>query len=188
MIIALVGAPSAGKTTILKLLNQKGFKVFHADSFISEQYKKGNKGYQIIKEILGDEFVLNDKVNKERLREEIKRDENFLIRLNELIHPIIFDYLKDKDNFIAEIPIVTSSPIKFKYDKIINIYASKEILRKRISQKTNIKNKEFLDFIINKWDNELKYDYQIDTSNKINEESLVNKILEMGVTNEGRSN
>lgn len=181
MIIVLLGAPKSGKTTILKELQKKGFKVFHADSFINKEYQKGMKGYEIIKENFGDSFVTDKSVDRDKIKEEIFNDPDFILRLNELIHPLIKKHLEKKDNFIAELPIISSTPIKFNYDKLILVKASNEAIKKRLSSTTN---EFFLNYIIKKWNQPFKFDYVIDTTNGFKINKIILKLNEMGLKNE----
>ncbi len=174
MIIVLVGSPLSGKTTLLKELQKKGVPVFQADSYITSIYKKGEIGYEIIKKEIGNEFVGPDFVNKRLLAEWTVEGEN-LNKLNFLIHPLIKEYLKGKDNFVAELPILTNSPIKFSYDKIVLVKASDDEIKKRFSN-TNIKNPEFIKRIIKDWNKEMNFDYVVDTTNNIDLSSIDNII------------
>lgn len=171
MILVLVGSPFSGKTTLLKRLQEHGVKVFHADSFVHNMYKKGEKGYEIIKENFGKEFVDENSVNRIKLRDYLVNNPDKLTYLNEIIHPLIADYLKDKDNYVAELPIIKNTPVKFKYDKLILVKASKEEIINRSKRKNNQAN-HFIDDLIKKWDNNFGYDYVVDTTNGISEEII----------------
>lgn len=98
-----------------------------------------------------------------------------LERLNELIHPLIFSYLEDKDDFIAELPIISNSPVKFKYDKLILVTANEETIINRFS-KTKLRNPNFIKKIIDDWNQEIEYDYIIDTTNNVKDEDIDNII------------
>lgn len=174
MIIVLIGSPLSGKTTLLKRLQENGARVFSGDSHITKIYKAGEEGYNTIKENLGEEFVNEVSVDKRKLAEWASIDEN-LQRLNELIHPLIYNYLEGKDNYIAELPIVTNSPVKFKYDKLILVRADKETITERFA-KTRITNPEFINKIISDWNDEIECDYVVDTSNDIKNEDIENII------------
>jgi len=67
MILILIGSPLSGKTTLLKELKNNNVPVFQADSYITSIYKKGEIGYKMIKENIGEEFVNEDFVNKRLL-------------------------------------------------------------------------------------------------------------------------
>ncbi len=174
MIIVLVGSPLAGKTTLLKQLQQNGVKVFSADSHIRKIYQNGEVGYETIKSVLGENFVNEKEVDRRALAGWASEEDN-LKKLNELIHPLIAEHLEGKDDFVAELPIITSSSTKFNYDKLILVKASEEEIRNRFSQ-TNISNPKFINKIIEDWSNDIEYDYVVDTTNDIQQDDISNII------------
>ncbi len=176
MIIALVGSPLSGKTTVLKKLQEKGMRVFSADSHITQIYKVGNEGYELIKEQLGEDFINEQSVDRRALAEWASLEGN-LEKLNEMIHPLIFNHLENKDDFIAELPIITNSPVKFKYDKLVLVKADDETIINRFA-KTQLRNPEFIKKIIKDWNNDVEYDFVIDTTNDV-QETDINNIINM---------
>ncbi len=175
MIIVLVGSPLSGKTTLLKKLQDRGMKVFSADSYVKNIYKVGNDGYEVIKNNLGKEFVTDTEVNKRLLAQWASEEDN-LNKLNELIHPLIFNYLEGKDGYIAELPIITNSPIKFNYDKLVLVKANDEVITNRFL-KTNLRNPDFIKKILDDWNVEkIKFDYVVDSTNDIQENDIDNII------------
>lgn len=166
MIIILVGPPGSGKSTFLKKVSEKGIKVFNTDSFIRDIYKINKPGYEVIKETFGEEYVTKKEVDHGKMRSLVLEDPNNLKILNEKIHPIIKNHLEGKDNYVAELPIVNTSPVKFDYDKMVLITASDQTIIDRL-EKRNFKNKPFLKLILKKWNNKINYDYVIDTTNGI---------------------
>ncbi len=170
MRVVLIGMPFAGKTTLLKKLQDEGVKVFHADSFINKEYLVNGKGYEIIKEWFDPSFITPKAVNKKILAKWVLQNPDNLIRLDELIHPIIKDHLVGKDDYVAELPIISNSPIKFEFDKIILIKASKETICKRMINKGQ--NPDFLQSMVDKWDNNIAFDYVVDTTNGISDDTV----------------
>lgn len=75
--IVITGAPSSGKTTLLKELEKRGYKVFYewARIYIDREIKKG----KTLKEIRGDEFSFQKKVLKLKINFEKKLPKNKLI-------------------------------------------------------------------------------------------------------------
>ncbi len=181
MIAVIIGVPFSGKTTLLKKLKEKNIKVFHADSYITEIYQPRQIGYMTIKEELGEEYITPTGINRKAIKTEVEKNPKFLIRLNEVIHPIIKARLEGKDDYVAELPIITSSPIKFNYDKVILVKADPEILKQRISNKMNVENEVFIDYIISKWDNNIESDIVIDTTNDITEDQVNDLIKKLGL-------
>ncbi len=176
MIIVITGSPLSGKTTLLKKLSDRGIKVFHADSYVNEIYKAGNIGYEKIKNEFGKRFVNDISVDKRELAKYITDSNENLNKLNDLIHPLIKDYLNGKDNFVAELPIISSSSTNFEFDKIILVKASDNTIKNRFLSK-NIMNPKFITKIINDWNNEeISFDYVVDTTNDIDEQDISNII------------
>lgn len=174
MIAVLIGSPLSGKTTLLKELSARGVKVFSADTFVKQIYQPGEIGYIKIKEELGEELVNEEGVDRKALAIFASVEEN-LKRLNETIHPLIKEYLDGKDGFVAELPIVTTSPVKFNYDKLIMVTASEETIKERFS-KRNFASESFIQKIIDDWKNDIKADYVVDTTNGISESDISNII------------
>ncbi|BDV03708.1 MAG: hypothetical protein HPPSJP_4290 [Candidatus Hepatoplasma scabrum] len=171
MIIILIGSPFSGKTTILKELQKEKVRVFHADSFVKKIYLKNGEGYKLIKKYFGKQFVTDKSVDRRKLGILVTNNPQELKKLNEMIHPIIKNHLKDQDNYVAELPIISSSPIKFNYDKLILIKADKNEIIKRAKESGNYY--PFIEKMIEKWDNlAIKFDYVIDTTNGLKEKDI----------------
>jgi len=51
---------------------------------------------------------------------------------------------------VAELPIITTSPIKFDYDKLILVTADAETIAERMNENIDQINKEFIIEMINK--------------------------------------
>ncbi len=178
MILVLVGSPGSGKTTILKKLSEKGVKIFHTDSFINKIYKKDEIGYKKIKEHYGEKFLHENGVDKKKLGDFLSKNIKEINNLNKIIFPLIKEHLKEKDNFVAELPIAISPNTNFDYDKVIFITAKDEIIKKRLEQNEKINNL-FINEIVNFWKNkEIKFDYKIDTTNGI-KDSEIEKIINL---------
>ncbi len=174
MIAVLIGSPLSGKTHLLKELSKRGVKVFSADTFVNQIYKAGEAGYKVIKEEIGPELVTEEAVDKRALAIWAS-DDNNLKRLNELIHPLVKEYLDGKDGYAAELPLVTTSPVKFNYDKLILVKASDETIKNRFADR-NFANESFIQKIISDWNNEIDADYVVDTTNGLKEEDISNII------------
>ncbi|RKX67244.1 MAG: dephospho-CoA kinase [Tenericutes bacterium] len=151
MKIAIIGSPFSGKTELLKKFQEKGVKVFHTDSYINGTlYLQGEEGYKLIEENFGDQFVNREEVDRPTLAAAVAKDQDLLNRLNELIHPLVAEYLKGKDNYVAEIPITKLTSTEFDFDKTILVKATPETITKRMSDKFGGLNDEFVKTIIKK--------------------------------------
>lgn len=174
MIAVIIGSPLAGKTTLMKRLSEEGIKVFSADTFIKQIYKRGNIGYLTIKEQLGAHLLNEEGVDRVALAQFVSNPEN-LKRINEIIHPHIKEYLEGKDGYVAELPLITTSPVKFNYDKVILVKASPEVIKERFDSK-QFAPTELIDKIIETWDKEVEADIVVDTTNGIKDSDISNII------------
>ena len=176
MKIVLVGPPFAGKTTLLKKIQSEGIKVFHADSFVNEIYKPGEIGYKLIEENFGSEFVNANGVDKQKLSRLVSDDSEMMNKLNVTIHPLIKERLDGKDDYVAELPIITTSPIKFDYDKLILVTADAETIAERMNENIDQINKEFIIEMINKWNSNIEYDLVVNTSKEYEVKNILKEI------------
>lgn len=129
MKFGICGKIASGKTEVMKVLEKAGFKLYFADEIVRELYKKGNKGQEIVEEYFGEEFLdANGDVDRLKLREFVFADEPRLQLLNRLIHPIVFDILRNilpEDNYALESVYFPSSFdgklvwVERPYDKIL---------------------------------------------------------------------
>ncbi len=170
----------SGKTTFLKALAKKdqGLDIFIADEFVEKIYAKDQPGFNLIKNEFGDEFIKNDRVDKTKLSQAVVKDQQILLRLNELIHPLVeHEFNENLVDVIAEIPLIISSRINLVYDKIILMKTSKETLIKRLETTSRPHNKDFIEFMIDRWNDEhVSFDYIINGENSL--ESELNQFID----------
>lgn len=174
MKIILVGSPLSGKTTILKKLKEMNIPIFNADSYVHNHlYKINQPGYLLIKERFGSEFVNDKEVDRKKLAFLMIQSKENLKQLNELIHPLVKDYFNSiKGNVVAEIPLVVFSSLNFQYDKIVLVKCSKEELINRFNNTNRKINTDFIEEMISKWNNSIKYDFVIDTTHGVTDKTL----------------
>ncbi|MGL5204959.1 MAG: dephospho-CoA kinase [Metamycoplasmataceae bacterium] len=141
--IAIIGKTCVGKTFILEKAKELGYSTFNCDDFFKEQYKFGNKCYELIKNNFGENYVNGTEVDKKMLRKlvfiEQKKD-----LLEKLIFPILSEHLEKHKYDFVEIPILYSENGDFErfFNKTLNIVASNEWRRKILNFK-NVDNYDF---------------------------------------------
>jgi dephospho-CoA kinase len=101
--IVITGGIGSGKSTVAKILIQKGYCVWDADAFsreallIEEVEKK-------IKKLFGDNIFFNKgKLNRDLLRKKIFSSQKARKSLEEIIHPYIFKIYQSKVKMMADI-------------------------------------------------------------------------------------
>ncbi len=141
--IAIIGKTCVGKTFLLDKARELGYSTLNCDLFFAEQYKYGNKCYELIKTKLGPKYINDEEVDRKMIKKLIS-SKNGLNLLENLIFPVLFDHLKKNNYDFVEIPILYSKMVNFEslFEKTLNITASMETRRKILKFK-NVDNYDF---------------------------------------------
>ncbi len=96
-IIGLTGGTGSGKTTISKILAERGAKVIDADIVAREIVRRGQKALGEIAEVFGADIILqNGQLDRKKLGSIVFKQEEKLILLNNITHKYIFEEIKNK--------------------------------------------------------------------------------------------
>jgi dephospho-CoA kinase len=96
-IIGLTGGTGSGKTTISKILAERGAKVIDADIVAREIVRRGQKALGEIAEVFGADIILqNGQLDRKKLGSIVFKQEEKLILLNSITHKYIFEEIKNK--------------------------------------------------------------------------------------------
>lgn len=109
-VIALTGKIGSGKSSVAKILSDKGFRVVDCD-VLSRRVAGEKEVLQQVRALLGAESVINEKLNRKFVREKIFADKNLYVsysaifwnRIKELLNKEI---LCDEKFVFVEIPII----------------------------------------------------------------------------------
>ena len=136
MKIGIGGTIGSGKTTFVNFLRKEGLEVFDADKEVALLEKKGHKGYDLILKHFDDITLKDGSLDRQKLADIVFRDPFKLTLLNSLIHPllkeVLIDKMKDKDLFIAEIPLLFETDFYELFDLKVLITCDEEVALKRL--------------------------------------------------------
>lgn len=179
MLICITGLSGVGKTTILNELKNE-YKIAILDTLVHEHYCVNDRGYDIIKNNFGIEYVNENGVDRKKLGQLVFSDAEQMDKLNLLLEPLIIDIIeKLKKQAINEIVLVEAAALLTNYDrysrffdKIILIQAPHD----RVMQ--NTKNKFFyLDKFENfVWELNSKMKFDLVVDNNESPKNAVTKI------------
>ncbi|SEQ68850.1 dephospho-CoA kinase [Epilithonimonas lactis] len=88
-IIGLTGGIGSGKTSVAKLLEQKGFPVYYSDDQAKNIVNIDPELKEKIISLLGRESYLDGVYNRKYVAEKVFNDADLLEQLNHLIHPAV---------------------------------------------------------------------------------------------------
>lgn len=97
-VIGITGGVGAGKSSVLELL-EKNYRAFvlRTDEVGHKVLESGTEGYQQVVENFGVEILMESgEINRPRLAEIVFGDPEKLAKLNEIVHPLVKQYVKDE--------------------------------------------------------------------------------------------
>jgi len=153
MIVGLTGGIGTGKSTVAKLFELLGARIFNSDENAKEQYFVPEIKKQVI-ELLGEECYVDVKtLDRKFISNKIFSDTSLLKKLNAIIHPAV---LKDFKFFANENPgklIVKESALLFELgldkelDKVILVTSPIELRIARVMKRDELSREEILNKI-----------------------------------------
>lgn len=146
LFIGITGSFASGKSYLLNLLNEEGFKTFSSDKFVSDLYKQQNIQDQILK-LIPSLTVFDTK----EIAKKIYDDDDARRKIEALIHPIVLKNILDfKKNYEHEKFIFIEVPLLFEvgwenyFDYVITAFCSNESRLKHAKSKASF-NKDIYD-------------------------------------------
>lgn len=142
MIIGLTGSIATGKSTVSRMLKQKGYRIVDADEISRLVVEPGSPVLGQITVAFGEDVLQTDgSLNREKLGSLIFNDEEKRKKLNGIIHPAVrAEMLRQKNEWLAkgastvimDIPLLFESKLQSYVDKIIVVSASPAVQRERL--------------------------------------------------------
>lgn len=146
MIVGVTGNIAAGKSTVARLFKELGAYVIDWDELARQAVRPHSEAWKEISEHFG-KGVLNADltVNRHRLASVVFSDGRELAKLNEIVHPHVFEMdemttneIKNRDPdalIIKDIPLLFEIARPICVDKVIVVSASQETQLRRLEEK-----------------------------------------------------
>jgi dephospho-CoA kinase len=118
LLVGLTGGIGAGKSTVARLLAERGAIVIDADTIVRELQRPGTDVFRAIVERFGSDVVKPDgSLDRERLAGIVFRDDEARSALNAIVHPAVYAVmseriaqLKDGDRVVVlDIPLLAEA-------------------------------------------------------------------------------
>lgn len=129
--VAVTGGIGSGKSTVVKMIGERGFHVYSADEAARNIYDDPLVKAKV--RTVFPECFSGDVPDRKKLAEEVFADRNKLERLNNITHPAIMEKLfvraeSDSDRVIFfEIPLLFESGYEGRFDKVIVVMRDKSL-------------------------------------------------------------
>jgi dephospho-CoA kinase len=184
IIIGLTGVIGSGKSTVARLLRNRGFYIIDIDA-LGKESLTWKETQEDIKQIFGDGAVTDGKVNLGKLSDIVFRQRDALRVLESIVHPRVrVEVLKqiEEQRASGARAVIIDHPLLFETDafqladKVVVVAADQEKTLERLKQRgiTPDEARRRLSFQIPLSEKELRADYVVD--NNGTEEQLENRI------------
>lgn len=150
LVVGLTGNYGMGKSRILSLFAKLGAYTFSSDAVIATLLTEKDVLEKIRRVIGHGAFYKNGSLNKKKVARLIFRDETLRRSLENILHPLVFERIKDflkavdkSSVVIIEVPLLFERGYRKKFDKTITVFTDEETALKRL-EKTGVKRAEAL--------------------------------------------
>jgi dephospho-CoA kinase len=150
--VGILGSVGSGKTFIANIFKDLGFDIFSADNEVANIYKNNN----IVNKKISKFFKLKiykGKINKQELRDSLKKNPNKFRFLNKIIHPIVRKKLvlflsrfKKKKLVVLDVPLLVENKMFNFVDILILVKTRSRSFLSRIKKRKNL-DKQFLNIL-----------------------------------------
>jgi dephospho-CoA kinase len=158
--LGITGGIGSGKTSVCKVFEVLGIGVFSADI---EAQKIMNNDMVIIRginSIAGKDLYIDGSLNRTELASLIFNDNNILVRVNSLVHPVVFEnftkwtLMQSSPYVIMEAAILFESGGSEFVDRIATVVAPVEQRIKRVIQRNKLSQEQVMDRMRNQMDDQ----------------------------------
>jgi len=151
--VAVTGGLSSGKSSVCKILKEKGAFVVSADDIVHQLLNPHSAIGQQIIELLGSGVVDGSEFDRKKIAEAVFKNKKKLKILEQLLHPAVlkeienqYNQIKDEKKFtlfVAEIPLLYEIEKQHQFDITVAVHTDAEIAKLRFQSKTGHSEKEF---------------------------------------------
>ncbi|WAA11653.1 dephospho-CoA kinase [Fervidibacillus halotolerans] len=148
MIIGITGGIATGKSTISKMLIDKGYTVIDADLLARLVVEPGEEAYEQIVERFGKGILLsNGQINRKKLGDIVFHDEEKRKILNEIVHPAVRKKMNEEIQasvqrgekvVFLDIPLLYENRLDHTVEKVIVVYADYETQIERLKKRNQL--------------------------------------------------
>jgi len=153
MKIGLTGGIASGKSTIAKMLIERGALLVDADQVAREVVLPGEPALEAIASTFGQAVLEEDgSLNRKALGEIVFRDKASLAKLEAITHPAIRSRMQQRIHtyteqfperlIVADVPLLYETGQQNLYDGIMVVYVPAEIQKTRLMERNHLSGEE----------------------------------------------
>lgn len=149
MIIGLTGGIASGKSTVAKMLKEKGAHLLDADVLAREAVEPEQPAWREIVDWLGESILLPDRnIDRAKLAGLVFNDRRMLEKLNHIVHPWVgarfmeqAETLKQQDPhgvIVYDVPLLIEAGLKRAVDCVLLVHVPRDTQIARLQQRDGL--------------------------------------------------
>jgi len=157
--VGILGSVGSGKSFVANIFRELGFNIFSADNEVADIYKKNKSVNKKISKFFKLKLY-KGKINKQELRNSLKKNPNKFRFLNKIIHPIVRKKLviflsrfKKNKLVVLDVPLLVENKMFNFVDILILVKTRPRSFLSRIKKRKNL-DKQFLNILKKKQTNQ----------------------------------
>lgn len=143
--IGITGGIASGKSAVTNYLRSKGYIVIDADEGARKVVEPGTEGLEKIKAVFGEGILLSNGIlNRQILGEIIFSDELKRQQLNQIMHPLIFEWIEQEIKQLntsivfIDMPLLYEVGYQKRVDEVWLIYVSLDMQLERLMKRNQL--------------------------------------------------
>jgi dephospho-CoA kinase len=140
-LIGLTGGVGSGKSTVARMFADLGATVVDADKATHAVYAPGTEGFDAIVEAFGPQYVRDGLIDRKRLGDLVFNDEAARLRLNEIVHPRVREWMaartaeaveRGAEVVIQDVALLFENGLQELFSSTVLVYARPQTQIKRL--------------------------------------------------------
>lgn len=145
--VGITGNIAAGKSTVEKILKEKGYSVLDTDIVSHDLLENDSKIIKTVIKAFNDYKLVSfdGKISRTKLGKIVFSDKMRMRKLESIIHPVIrekiceyFDAHKDEDIVFVSVPLLYEAHMEDLFDRIILVFAEDQWRYKRLIKRDRL--------------------------------------------------
>ncbi len=141
-LIGLTGGVGSGKSTVAEMLSALGATVIDADEAAHAVYEPGSPGFEAVLREFGEGYVTDDgRIDRARLGRFVFNDADARRRLNDIVHPLVRDWMAQRTAEAAErgaevvvqdVPLLFENGLERLFSSVVLVYVPEQVQIERL--------------------------------------------------------